>query len=80
MVRKDRNTKNTKCLEKEEDSDYTDDDTKINHEEYKQEDRKLSIIYDTQQQLIKYINDNGLPLGQYLTQNYIENFIYQLTN
>jgi len=84
MTRKDRTTttdiiQNKKSLENEDDSDYnTEDDTKIDHEDKQEEYRKLSIIYETRQQLIQYINDNGLPLGQHLNQNSIEDFINQL--
>ena len=43
-----------------------------------EEDRQFNIICKTRLFMIKYIEENALPLGSLLDQNAIENFILSI--
>jgi|LakMenE01Jun11ns_1017448.scaffolds.fasta_scaffold9526562_2 hypothetical protein len=47
-------------------------------EDDKEEDRQFNIICKTRLFMIKYIEENALPLGSLLDQNAIENFILSI--
>ena len=58
-----------------EEEDFLDEEDDKEDEE---EDRQFNIICKTRLFMIKYIEENALPLGSSLDQNSIENFILSI--
>ena len=58
-----------------EEEDFLDDEEE---EDDKEDDRQFNIICKTRLFMIKYIEENALPLGSSLDQNAIENFILSI--
>ena len=73
------NDKISKTNLDEEDDDDEDDDDEDDYNSINYEDKRFDIIWETRLEMMKYVDDMGLPICDYLDQQIIEDFIEYLS-